>query len=436
MSKTTQKKNVSYRLLAVLLLAACVGAFFLPFAVIVAGVAGNITTDSKTLINIIKALIDSGEKLFGFLPVLTKGGLSELTLAVGLIVWAFPLTLVIAGVLSLVALFAKKKAPKLVRTALYFMTAGSALYALSIAMAPAFTHGKVVFDLFSVVLFAVGAVFYFILMFPKTGKAAWMNGIHLVLSLAVAVCLMLGLAATKLVKPSFLGSINDTVYRLLILVVIALVLFNVIIGSFRAISKKGLSGDPVRYAIQLVVAALVCWVCFAVTDALPLYPVIAVAISVLQLIFVTAQLVSRSKRRIKEAAEAKLAGFEKEEYVEAIAYEGGPVAGVLLAEEVSAVEKVAEEGATPRCGAVAGYDFYNTKSFDPFIATLNDKEREEFTDLYILKCKGNRDEIPQYVVGGDNKAFFDKVFIYLGQYREKIPNELLSKMYKFSMKIS
>ncbi len=435
MSKTTQKKNVSYRLLAVLLLAACVGAFFLPFAVIVAGAEG-ITTESKTLINIIKALIDSGEKLFGFLPVLTKGGLSELTLTVGLIVWAFPLTLVIAGVLCLVALFAKKKAPKLVRTALYFMTAGSALYALCIAMAPAFVNGTVVVDLFSMVLFGVGAFFYFVLMFPKTGKAAWMNGIHLVLSLAVALCLILGLALTQLNKPAFLGSMNDTVYRLLILVVIALVLFNVIIGSFRALSKKGLSGDPVRYAIQLVISALVCYVCFAATDALPLYPVIAIAISVLQLIFVTAQLVSRSKRRIKEAAEAKLAGFEKEEYVEAVAYEGGPVAGVLLAEEVTPAEKVAEEGATPRCGAVAGYDFYNTKSFDPFIATLNDKEREEFTDLYILKCKGNMDEIPQYVVGGDNKAFFDKVFIYLGQYREKIPNELLSKMYKFSMKLS
>ncbi len=278
--------------------------------------------------------------------------------------------------------------------------------------------------------------FYFLLMFPKVGKAAWMNSIHLLLSLVVAVLLILGMAATQLKKPAFLGSLNDTAYRLILLAIIALVLFNVIIGSFRAISKKGLSGDPVRYALQLVVSALVCYVCFAATSALPLNPVIAIAISVLQLIFVTAQLVSRSKRRIKEAAEAKLAGFEKEEYVEAYAYEGGPVAGVLLAEEVSPVEKVAEEGATPRCAAVAGYDFYNTKSFDPFIATLNDKEREEFTDLYILKCKGNMDEIPQYVVGGDNKAFFDKVFIYLGQYREKIPNELLSKMYKFSMKIS
>ena len=79
MSKTTQKKNVSYRLLAVLLLAACVSAFFLPFAFL--GVS-----EPKTLISAIKALLESNEKLFGFLPVLTSGGLSEITLANGIIV--------------------------------------------------------------------------------------------------------------------------------------------------------------------------------------------------------------------------------------------------------------------------------------------------------------------------------------------------------------
>lgn len=429
MSKTTQKKNVSYRLLAVLLLAACVSAFFLPFAFL--GVS-----EPKTLISAIKALLESNEKLLGFLPVLTSGGLSEITLANGIIVWAFPLTLIIAGVICLFALFSKKKAPRRVRTALYFFTAGAALFSLTVSMGTAFTTGVVVFDVYSLILVGAGAFFYFLLMFPKVGKSAWMNAIHFVLSLAFALCLMLGIATTSLKKPAFLGSLNDVVYRLILLVIIALVLFNVIIASFRATSKNGLSGDVVRYALQLVVSAFVCYVCFAATSALPIFPIVAIAISVLQIIFVTAQLVSRSKRRIKDAAEAKLAGFEKEEYVEAYAYEGGPVAGVLLAEEVTPVEKPVAEDATPRCGAVAGYDFYNTKSFDPFIATLNDKEREEFTDLYILKCKGNMDEIPTYVVGGDNKAFFDKVFIYLGQYREKIPNELLSKMYKFSMKIS
>lgn len=435
MSKTTQKKNVSYRLLAVLLFAACVGAFFLPFQVIVAG-AEAITTETKTLIETINALLKSNEKLFGIIPVLTNGGVSELTLAMAFVVWAFPITLVIAGVLALVAIFAKKKAPGLVVVATYLVMAISALQIASVSLAPAFITGVITIDLFSVLLFAVAVLCYVVLVFVKTGKAGWMNLIHLVLSAVVAVCVTLGLAETQFVKPAFIENLKDSIYSLFILFIVALVLFNVVIGSFRALSTKGLAGDPVRYAIQLIISALVCYLCLATMDTFSVYPVVAIAVSVLQLIFVSAQLVSRSKQRIRDAAEAKLAGFEKEEYVEAYAYEGGPVAGVLLAEEVTPFERILPEDATPRSSVIAGYDFYNTKSFDPFIATLNDKEREEFTDLYILKCKGNMDEIPKYEVGGDNKAFFDKVFIYLGQYREKIPNELLSKMYKFSMKLS
>ena len=84
----------------------------------------------------------------------------------------------------------------------------------------------------------------------------------------------------------------------------------------------------------------------------------------------------------------------------------------------------------------AGYDFYNCKSFDPFIALLDTEERNQFTELFILKFKGVMPEIPDYEVGGDNKEFFRKVFIYLGQYRDRIPNGLLAKIYQYSLKLS
>jgi len=48
---------------------------------------------------------------------------------------------------------------------------------------------------------------------------------------------------------------------------------------------------------------------------------------------------------------------------------------------------------------------------------------------------GAMPEIPAYEVGGDNKEFFRKMFIYLGQYRDKIPDGLLAKMYQFSIKM-
>jgi hypothetical protein len=73
--------------------------------------------------------------------------------------------------------------------------------------------------------------------------------------------------------------------------------------------------------------------------------------------------------------------------------------------------------------------------FDPFMSTLSVEEKSEFIDLYILRCKGLMPEIPGYVVGEKNKEFFNCVFIYLGQYRDKISSTLLQKMYDYSMKL-
>lgn len=117
-----------------------------------------------------------------------------------------------------------------------------------------------------------------------------------------------------------------------------------------------------------------------------------------------------------------------------------PVAQPVAASEESRISSSANSSApaaapvAPAAPATAAYDYYNTKSFDPFIASLNEKEREQFTDLFILKYQGVMNHLPDYVVGGDNSEFFRKVFIYLGQYRERIPDALLAKMYKFCVK--
>ncbi len=135
---------------------------------------------------------------------------------------------------------------------------------------------------------------------------------------------------------------------------------------------------------------------------------------------------------------ADLNGFHVEEYAEACPYEGGPINGVQMAEEVNPTftpNPTPAEG-VPGQVYTAGYDFYNSKSFDPFIATLDTEERNQFTELFILKYKGVMPEIPDYEVGGDNKEFFRKIFIYLGQYRDRIPSGLLAKIYNFSVKIS
>lgn len=156
--------------------------------------------------------------------------------------------------------------------------------------------------------------------------------------------------------------------------------------------------------------------------------IIAVASLILFIIFSIRK--REKKQKPSQAAQPENNGFHLEEYAEAYPYEGGPVAGVLLAQEVNPTFLPQQ----PRVNT-AGYDFYNCKSFDPFIATLNDMERNAFTELFILKYSGTMPELPDYVVGGDNKEFFRKIFIYLGQYRDRIPQPLLTKMYQFSMKI-
>ncbi len=125
-------------------------------------------------------------------------------------------------------------------------------------------------------------------------------------------------------------------------------------------------------------------------------------------------------------------GFKVEEYAEAVPYEGGPVAGVEMAEEVNPTFSAYTGNGRVE---TAGYDYYNSKSFDPFIATLDAEERNQFTELFILKYKGVMPEIPDYQVGGDNKEFFRLIFIYLGQYRDRIPSGLLNKIYNFSVRL-
>ena len=77
----------------------------------------------------------------------------------------------------------------------------------------------------------------------------------------------------------------------------------------------------------------------------------------------------------------------------------------------------------------------NASALNSVIIPLSAEERNQFTELFILKFKGTMPELPDYEVGGDNKEFFRKIFIYLGQYRDRMSQNLLAKMYQFSMKI-
>lgn len=432
-----QKKNAGYRVLAFVLLVVC--------AVALAVIPYNVFYSSTEVkqASLLTALLDafsSSSKLFGALPMLAVDGAVGTLSALGM--YLFAIGIAVAAVLSLIAIFSAKKSPCLVRSALFFLLLGAVAYTfLFFISVKALVSNEMVtasssVDMLSLAIAGVAIVLSFVLSLIKNGKAAWLRLLQLVLTVLCAVLAVLPIAASSLlvVEPAD----SEKIYKTLSMVVIALVALNVVIACARMSKKKDTACDLVRYILALIVALVACYVANAVKatdgESMIIYSICAAAIALIQIILVIVQIKNAHKKEIatvkEEVQEEATKGFHVEEYAEAYAYEGGPVAGVLMAEEVNPSFLPHEPHVT-----TAGYDFYNCKSFDPFVATLSTEERNLFTELFILRFKGDMPEIPDYQVGGDNSEFFRKVFIYLGQYRDRIPSNLLGKMYQYSIKI-
>ena len=70
-------------------------------------------------------------------------------------------------------------------------------------------------------------------------------------------------------------------------------------------------------------------------------------------------------------------------------------------------------------------------TYDSFINSLTPQEKNEFGDLFIANKYGDLAYLPAYVIGGDNREFFSKVFIYFGRFRSHISSALLDKLYVY-----
>ena len=69
---------------------------------------------------------------------------------------------------------------------------------------------------------------------------------------------------------------------------------------------------------------------------------------------------------------------------------------------------------------------------DAFINGLTAAERDEFNKLFISRIYGENKRLPAYIIGGDNREFFTKVFVFMGRYRNVISDGLLEKIYEYS----
>ncbi len=434
MSTTTKNgKNVGYRLLAALFALACVGAFFIPVKVL-GYFNGSFTLSKSTfLYKIVLDLVQSDLKLFGFLPAFASNA-TLLSVSTTIVLYFFVLTLLIGFITSFIAIFARKKAPAIVRFAAFMITLGAAAQTVTLPLITTYeSYLTSTVDLYSLIFTCAFIFFYFVLMLAKLKGGAWIRATQFIITLAVTTSLFLAF----IVEGSALSAVmaEKKLYKIFVLAAIGFLCVNLVISAITAIKEKGAVLDLVRIVLVALVALGIVFIEFISdmeSEPCFFFSLAAAVVAILQ-VFVSVGVISvRGKKKARKALTAFANTFGKEEYVEVIPYEGGPVAGVRVAEEIVPVAKPGQ----PLRASGATYDLAaHAEGYDPFIALLNDQDRTDFTDLYILRCKGAMPEIPEYVVGGDNKEFFNKVFICLGQYREKIPNGLLAKMYDHSLKI-
>ena len=438
---TPKKKNVFARIIGVLLAV----LFAVPLFLSVNVVKGT-TVASDSLLNVLKELFKSETKVFGAIPALadvstTLGKFAALALVVLIAMAA------LTFIFGVITVFCAKKAPALLRWTSFFAITGYFVYAVS-TVAVSFRNDKLALDIINLALIGVPALVYLVLSFAKKGKKAWMSLLQCVLTLAVAAAVIYALAKyATLAEAGFdklgLKAMANTVS----LALMGVLVVSLVIAGIRMQIKKGLVIDLIRYILQFLASAVVCVVAIfskAEDKMFLILAGVATVVSILQFIFCILQIkASKPKAETEEEVVEEPVVVEeeqqpeeeyvREEYAEALPYDGGPVEGVEVAEEVNPT--VASEPASVPEVKTAGYDFYNSKSFDPFIALLNNTERNQFTELFILKYQGPMPELPDYQVGGDNKEFFRKLFIYLGQYRDRIPDSLLAKMYQFAIKM-
>jgi len=348
-----------------------------------------------------------------------------------------------------------------VKLSAFFVATALAFNVLSVYAVSAFALKSPKLDYYLLGGFGGAFLLYFILCVAKN-KRAWYNLLNAVLSIAFA-------GATAYVLCANAGEVetlaNESLLnKLLVLVSSAIAVLAILIALIRMTVKKGRAFELIVFIFELLAGGVLVYLAIAkLTDAKLLFAIVAAGVALLQVLMtiIVIGVAKKKARKAKQAQEAEESPEEEtaeveevpeeevEEEVEAVVYDGGPIpvdtteVQEEIEEEPVAEAEVEEEPAPAPTPVIlptasvqtAEYDYYNSKAFDPFIATLDGEERNQFTELFILKVKGTFPELPDYVVGGDNRAFFHKFFIYLGQYRNRVPDGLMAKIYSFSTRI-
>ncbi len=422
-----KKKKAGYRIISLILLAIAVVSIVLPIAVITAS-EGALVNGKKALYSVLLDVIKgNGTTSWYGIPVLTTT--APKALVYSLSQYFMIVCTVVGAIIALINVFAGKRCAA--RTSAGFLTAGFAfhfvaLYALSANL------GAAALDIILLACLGGSLLFYFILSAMST-KKAWYNLFQFVLSVAVLFALAFGFTKTgDGMATAYAVALN----KYMILAASAIIALVTLIALIRLSAKKGFAFELVYFIFELIAAGVFAYLVFVKCKTelagMKLFTIVAVGAAFVQFVISLIVVIARKKPK-EEADEEEVAVDEPvvepvepepaPVVVEPVAYDGGPI-------PVETAEIAAAEPVEP-----SAYDYYNSKAFDPFIASLTQEERNQFMEIFILKYKGSLPELPEYVVGGDNKVFFSRFFIYIGQLRERVPDGLLAKIYTHSTRL-
>ena len=450
----------SYRIIAILIALASVVAFFLPLKVWTNGAVAN-----KALFGIIAEMSKSNYKMYGVLPILGNS-VSALNRLSSYVSYAFIFALVAAFVCAVIGICYGKKSDLFAKLATYCFTWAAAGYSLTVLTITSYVNTTVIrFDISTLVLAIFGAIVYFVIMYKALGKKAWIGAGQFVAALVVLAMVLLAITHNGAIVALALN--QDMAFKTYLALGIFTLMILLAVQTLFVVCEKNVYVNLVTALLQAIVVLTVVVVAQVakINDKnYAIYSLVAAIFAFLQILFACLLTLKANKVAARKEVDAYIGELGKDEYVEVYPYDGTAVQGLYVAEiaeepatetvpeaEESPVEEVAEETENTEAteespaeeaeateateeAAAEGTPTVIEKVFDPFLEVLTDEEKKQFIDLYILKTE-NMPEIPTYQVGGNNQAFFRKVFIYIGQYREKIPSDLLAKMYEFSMKI-
>ena len=404
-SSANKRQSPSYRAIAAVIAIACVVAFFLPYTFFLSSPA--FATEKLKLYKLFEYIPDTPYKFMGFIPMFTNPK-SILGLAGGLVPYALIIFLAVAFVLAVISLIFGQKAERLLTTSILLYTWGVAMYMIAVVSISCYLPMKIVFDAASITLAAVGTLAYVAFLYVKLDrKICMLNCLRFLLTLAFTVCLLLALAFDSTRVSKLLN--KSLFYKIAAVIAVALTLVNLVLASVRAAKQRAFAEDFINSAIELAVsvALVVLSITSSVTDvSLLIFSGIAAAISV-ALFVLTFVSLHASKQQAQTAPAASKPSKKP----------APTVTPVIPVTPVKSAPVVTE-------------DFFAGKQIDGFIATLNVTERNQFAAMYLLKPENVMPEVPAYIINGDNRTFFEMIFITLGEYRDQIPDSLLFKMYQ------